>query len=249
MVDINNLLLEIDSILYNYFDSISPALTDIVVRKMSTGKGIAHNIAKAKVTSSLLHTSRFTKLKEINAMYSKFALKELVNTLNVSFDILDKQVGITTGRLEFLKEVKSTFRLLTKDIPADIHRVLINQVAINLVKDTKADTIRKLASSINKSMRQTEILLKETIVILSREHIHKIYKKLPKKTLYSFVGVLDSRTSAICKDFLSQPAMTMQQWQTLKSDIFINGGHMNCRHLTVLAENDNKSGTKLDKGE
>ena len=102
-------------------------------------------------------------------------------------------------------------------------------------EDVKTITAR-LSAQIGKSIKQTGLLLKETMVLLNREQTTRVNNRLHKDTKYEYAGVLDSHTSPICREFLAKDPMTMKEWKKLKSDVFINGGHPFCRHSLIIAE-------------
>ena len=128
-------------------------------------------------------------------------------------------------------------------IDAALEQVILNQMTSLQFTTSKKQIAKTINNQINKSIRQTELLLEEALTLANRNISDLIYKNIEKNlkqtVYYEYAGVKDSRNSDTCRKYVGK-IYTRAEWEALGIN-FVHMAHFGCRHAMEIAEKPKKA--------
>jgi len=224
-----DILKVLDSIIEKTIEQL-PSLLEKKVEKLLGGKTA---LLTLDVDSKKLNEKAFDEMYGI--------IYDTVNQLNdkiitiVEKFFKENGVFIPKDELsEFYLEIKNNIKTFMNFIPNNIRQDVLSSVASTLTDTKVKDAAKSLSGKIGKSVKQSMLIINETIAQRVREKNYTTLKKIStKKTKWKFVHVKDSKNSPFCKKH-GNAVHTEEEWIDIKSDIFIEGGHIGCRGIMVI---------------
>jgi hypothetical protein len=176
--------------------------------------------------------------KTIDVAKLKKALTlEITKEISAYFRELRRQNNYPISETTFNLQVKATISKVIDLLPLQIQQGVTESVLLTYDKPT-SDIAKDLSAKIEQSVRKTEILLSETLTKKVREKNNEVFLKAEEKgDKYLFSHVVDSKNAPFCADYGNE-LKTREEWENIKSDIFIEGGHFGCRGIMVLVKED-----------
>lgn len=210
----------IDKVISNTFSLVKTPFFDSLKKALDN-----KNITPTNLDTKLTWIDKYT-----HALENKL-VKNLITLTDRQIEIYSKQLGIEIPRLEFLRDLKNNVYNLTSTLAPKIKNEIIDYLSYQMVRPSSKIDLIKLSENIEKSINQTQNLIKETNSVLNRDFINKQHLKLEKnfKVKYYYEGPNDSKMSDFCKLYYGK-SFTRAEWEAIKSDIFTHGGHFGCRH-------------------
>jgi len=242
MNNISDILKQTDYILERGFNKLNDTINSTMVSILKDGtKG--KNITEVMLynPTSGIYSYKFQPIYTATTQWTNQIVKDITNMLDNELRNLSNYLGIPIPRLNFIKEVQNNINNFSLQVPANVRQNFLNYVSRTVIEPTTEEMLFNISNMINKTMRQTELLMKESLAVNNRSFINKQYLKFETPdTLYQYTGAFDKRISKICAKLHSR-IMTRKDWELIKPDIFTNGGHDNCRHSLDVVDMGDKT--------
>ena len=190
-----------------------------------------------KLKELLSKSKVFTEQKEL---FLNTIDKKIIRTMEAHFRAIEAKTGISVGRVAFYADYKTINQVFINNLDQQTIDAINQNMAATLF-DTKQVNFNTVAASIGKSVNKTIGLFEEAINTTTRHITNNTYKKIEKslekeaKVYYKYIGPFDAKISAICNSFYNK-VLTRKEWEKLKHDIFVKGGHFKCRHSLEIAK-------------
>lgn len=246
MIDksVNNMLIGMDAIVNDGIVTLNKTINKTLVSILKSGTD--GNITEAMTLNptSGIYSYKFQPIYTAVTDWNKQIVRDITKMLNSELDSLASYLNIEIPRINFIKEIQNNILNFSNQIPNNVRQEFLNYVSMTIIEPTTVEMLSDISNLIGKSLKQTDIIMRESLTVINRDFINKQYKKYEtKETLYQFIGANDSKMSKDCAYHINM-VKTRNQWESIKGDIFINGFHFQCRHSLVQVDIDDES---LDK--
>lgn len=224
-----NIAVEIEKIIGNALSKVAPSITKQTEKKLG-GFG---NVKDLEATSNKLEVSGNIDIAKVK----KELVKEVTSQIASFLKQVKKEYGVSFSETAFNNEIKATIEKIMDFVPLQIQQVVTESVLLSYTQST-SQVAKDLSGKIEQSVRKAEILLNEALTRKVREKNSEIMQKAEEKgDKYLFSHVKDSKNAPFCRDYGNQ-IKSREEWENIKSDIFIEGGHFGCRGIMVLVKED-----------
>jgi len=236
-------LKKIDEIIKKSIDKYSTALFTLVtkqIKKSTKEKNLSTAIVKLKPSDAIFSEGSFTFLDKSILELQKIMNASLKREFGAAITEFEELYNVSIGRAKFYKEIGSLVDATTSQIPNAIFNDVLNAAMLTLTDAGDTAIVADLAAKISNSIRKSRVLLQETLAIANRNFRNETFKRIEKEgDLYLYAGPSDSKNVPPCTGWVGK-TKTRKEWESLKADIFTNGGHFGCRHTLVLIPADEK---------
>jgi len=182
------------------------------------------------------------RISKLMPIYMNELNKEVKRLIEDSLLTLSYKTGVKLSSLLNYADIKTLNKVYIGGLDNKINEAIKQTIGAYIFEDDTNKVYQALANTINKNIKQTQILMQEALVTYTRKLNDLAYEKIERafdrkgcEVLYQYTGVRDSRNSPFCAQHIGQ-IHTREEWVKIKSDIFINGGHFGCRHSLDIKE-------------
>jgi hypothetical protein len=216
---------------------VAKRLPLLILDKVKGIIGSQNNLLKQEVDSIKFTESQFIEIERIIQSVINGINNKLIVEIEAYFrsSMLPMLISEKT---KFYNEIKVITNTFMNFIPVDIRRDVLEAVGSTLDGKKVDEAAQQLSKKINLSIGKSISYINETVVRRVREKNYELFSKVSNKdTKWQFVHVKDSKNSPFCKKHGNE-IKTEKEWKTLKSDIFIEGGHYGCRGVMAIVDPD-----------
>ncbi len=185
-------------------------------------------------------TKAFTKNSKATYYTDKLMLKLNKDILKIMEEHLNKleSYGADVSTSIFYGDIRKLNEIYLGNINDELALKLQQTYGTYLFEGDNKLVLDALANVIGKSVGEVKRAMREVNVTYARKVTDNAFKQIEQEfgkenIRYRYTGVLDSKNTPFCRSHVGK-VHTRAEWEKIKFDIFVRGGHFGCRHSLEL---------------